>query len=99
MFDISDNKQNSLLGGTFAGDMNNLMTPGIYWCVFADITNGPYTSGYGWVEVSCSSISSMIQKVYRFISGTGITQIVLRGRANSQWYDWRVSKTEEYTSL
>lgn len=82
--------------GNFTGNMDNLMTPGWYWCTFANITNGPYSSGFGWMEVSAPSTTSVIQKVYRY-NAIGITQVVMRGHTNAQWYPWRVLQTVEFT--
>lgn len=81
----------------FTGNMDNLMTPGWYWCVFANITNGPYSAGeFGWMEVSASSAASVIQKVYKY-NAIGIAEVAMRGYTNAQWYPWRTLQTVEFT--
>lgn len=73
--------------GTYDGDFNNLTTPGIYWCVFANCQNAYYDDGYGYVEVFRPSDSAFIQRITRF-NIAGITEIASRHYSNSQWYDW-----------
>lgn len=85
-----------MVSGNFTGNMNDLKSPGWYWCIFANITNGPYTSGYGWLEVITSSTTAVVQKVYRY-NASGITQVTMRGYTNAQWYPWRTLQTVEFT--
>ena len=87
-------KQNSLMRGTFTGNLNEEFTAGYWWCAFDNISNGPYTSGFGWLEVIRSSPSTFIQKIYRH--NNGISQIVIRSYVNNQWYPWKILKTEEF---
>lgn len=82
--------------GNFTGNIDNLKTPGWYRCTFTNITNGPYTSGYGWLEVIAPSTTAVVQKVYRY-NTSGITQVVMRGYTNAQWYPWRTLQTVEFT--
>lgn len=78
-------------GSTFAGDMNNAesMDPGFYFCEFVNITNAPYTSGYGVLEKANLDFSgnAYVEKIYRYVNGY-IAEIAMRIYANSQWYDW-----------
>ncbi len=82
--------------GNLEGDMDNIKKAGWYWCAFANITNGPYSKGFGWMEQIASTTTSFIQKVYRY-NDAGITQIVVRGYTNAQWYPWRALQTVEFT--
>ena len=74
-------------GGTFSGDLNALITPGMYSCDFSNIANGHYGSGWGWVEVTRSSETSVLQKIYRVPSG-GTDEIAIRLLVNNQWGNW-----------
>lgn len=92
-------KQDVLTKGTYVGSLDDLYTPGWYWCHFGDdVTGSPYTSGFGYTiveaKISQSGVSqSCIQKIYRFNSG--ITDIAIRPRTNNQWYPWRKVVTTE----
>lgn len=72
---------------TFTGNINECTGVGCYWAKFADITNAPYTSGYGYIEVSVSG-GTKLQKIYRHTED-GITEHWSRDYVNNQWYPWR----------
>lgn len=79
--------------GSLTGNMDSFTDTGCYWGNFENITNGPYSTGYGWVRVSESSSSSRIQEVFRY-SSNGIYEVAFRGYTNSRWYPWRKITTE-----
>lgn len=79
--------------GTLTGNIDNFDDTGIYWVNFEDITNAPYNTGYGWVEILESSSTSRVQKVFKY-SANGITEVAFRGYTNSRWYPWRKIVTE-----
>ena len=44
---------------TFVGDLDECTVIGCYWTNFTNDTNAPYTSGYGYIEVSASGGSRL----------------------------------------
>ena len=86
-------KQDSLMHGTYSGDIDECKEVGCHYCNFANITNAPYTSGYGWIEVKRSG-ETFIQEIYRH-STSGVSEKVVREFANSKWYPWRKILTAE----
>ena len=86
-----DDKQGLLMAGSYSGNIDNAKNAGCYWCKFSDISGSPYTSGFGWLEVTQNSNTSFVQKIYRF--NNGITQIAVRGYVNSKWYPWHTINT------
>lgn len=73
--------------GTYTGDLDECKGIGCYWTNFANDTNAPYTSGYGYIEVKSSSSTSFIQEIYRHTSD-GISEKLIRQYVNSQWHPW-----------
>ncbi len=71
---------------TFVGDLDECTVIGCYWTNFANDTNAPYTSGYGYIEVSASG-GSRLQKLYRH-TDNGISEHYVRNYVNNQWYPW-----------
>ncbi len=73
-------------GGTYSGDLNNLFDPGVYWVDLSSCSNGPSTSGYGWLEIckAAANSNSNIQRFTYYEDG----DIVVRQYVNSQWYSW-----------
>lgn len=86
-----DKKQDSMMGGTAEwGSIDNITTPGTYWCELEHVTGSPYTSGYGYLEVLCCTTIVRMQRITRFVtSGNG--QIAVRYYANSKWYGWKTT--------
>ena len=82
-------------GGTFTGNMNSLTDPGMYYCNFSNIQNGPYSSGYGWVLNLRAFSDPGIQLVFR-IASTGTQEMAMRYYASSHWYDWSYSEAYNY---
>lgn len=82
-------------GGTFSGDMNTLRSPGMYYCNFANVQNGPYSSGYGWFLNLRSSSNPGVQLAFRYAI-TGTQEMSMRHYANSQWYAWSYSDAYNY---
>lgn len=74
---------------TFVGDLDECTVIGCYWTNFANDTNAPYTSGYGYIEVSASG-GSRLQKLYRH-TDNGISEHYVRNYVNNQWYPWSKS--------
>lgn len=74
-------------------NMDNLTDTGCYWANFENISNGPYSTGYGWVRVSEASSTSRIQEVFMY-NQNGISKVAFRGYTNSKWYPWRKIATE-----
>lgn len=69
----------SIDGGTYRGNLNNAEANKVYWCALANCTNGPQSSGYGFLEVWTG--------LQRFtIYNTGDTY--MRAYANDAWNDW-----------
>lgn len=82
-------------GTTFAGDMDiKTLSPGFYFCNFINITNAPYTSGYGVLEKVNLDFSgdAYMEKIYRYNNGY-ISEIAYRIYINSKWYDWTYIST------
>lgn len=73
-------------GGTYSGDFNNAFDPGVYWVDLSSCSNGPSTSGYGWLEICKLSTdsNSEIQRFTYYEDG----EIVVRSYVNSQWHSW-----------
>lgn len=83
-------------GGTFTGNMNNLTDPGMYYCNFANVQNGPYSSGYGWIVNLRAFSDPGIQLVFR-IASTGTQEMAMRYYASSKWYAWSYSGAYNYS--
>lgn len=77
----------TLRRGTYTGDLNECKEIGCYWTNFANDTNAPYTSGYGYIEVKSSSSASFIQEISRHTTD-GISEKLIRQYVNSQWHPW-----------
>ena len=77
----------TLIRPTFTGDIDECTEIGCHWAKFAEITNAPYTTGYGYIEVSASG-GTKLQKIYRHTED-GITEHWSRDYVNNQWYPWR----------
>lgn len=92
-------KQNSIVRGTFTGDLNECKEVGLYWANFTNVTNAPYTSGYGFVDVKASSSNAFVQEIYRHTSN-GVSEKKVRQCINSQWHPWiKIDLVEkQYTS-
>lgn len=73
-------------GGTYSGDLNNAIDPGVYWVDLSSCSNGPSTSGYGWLEI-CKAAANSNSKIQRFTYYQD-GDIVVRAYTNSQWYSW-----------
>lgn len=73
-------------GGTYSGDFNNASDPGVYWVNLSSCSNGPSTSGYGWLEICKLSTddNSRMQRFTYYEDG----EIVVRSYVNSQWGSW-----------
>ena len=73
-------------GGTYSGDLNNASDPGVYWVDLSSCSNGPSTSGHGWLEIckSAANSNSIIQRFTYYQDG----DIVVRAYTNNQWYSW-----------
>lgn len=74
-------------GGSYTGSANDARIPGLYFCNFTAVSNGPVTTGFGYLEVMKVSDSSIMQRVTMFTS-TGNINSYVRYYANSQWYTW-----------
>ena len=81
---LNSSKQDSLLGGAYTGDMNDLKTAGRYWCKnAANLPSGTWgTWGLCDVLQATSPSNEYVQVVY---NNNGI---YTRVYANSQWYAW-----------
>ena len=73
-------------GGTYSGDLNKANDPGVYWVDLSSCSNGPSTSGYGWLEI-CKSAADSNSKIQRFTYYQD-GDIVVRAYTNNQWYSW-----------
>lgn len=87
--------------GTFTGNMNSLTTPGMYYCNFANVQNGPYSSEYGWFLNLRATSASGVQLAFRY-SNKGTQEMAMRHFTNSQWYAWSYSdayNNSQWTNL
>ena len=75
---------NLIIGGSYSGNLNDLVIIGSYWIDLSNCSNGPSGSGYGTMEVTRSSNSIYLQ---RFTFYMGMTYY--RTFTNGEWYDWR----------
>lgn len=86
------NELNSKRGTISSGSLNDVVQEGTYWCNFANITDAPWNSGYGILEVArngSSSSSVKLQRITRFVSSNiSSFSVAVRSFANSQWYPW-----------
>lgn len=75
--------------GTYSGNLNALNAPGVYWVDLSSCTNGPLSSGYGYVEVWRASSLTWFQRFTRWL-GTGGPEIAIRVWSNndSKFMDW-----------
>lgn len=83
-------KQNSLVRGAFTGSIDDCKEIGCHYANFTNVTNAPYTSGYGWIDVKAPG-GTYIQEIYRY-SAEGIVEKAVRDFINNQWYPWRKIK-------
>ena len=74
-------------GGRFTGDMNTLTTPGMYYCNFTYVQNGPYSNEYGWILNLRATSDPGVQLVFRY-DYTGTREMAVRHYENSKWYAW-----------
>ena len=77
----------SIDGGTYRGNLDNAEANKVYWCALANCTNGPQSSGYGFLEVWTG--------LQRFtVYNTGDTY--MRAYANDAWNDWQVVNEDKF---
>lgn len=69
--------------------LGDIVENGVYWCDFSKVTNSPYTSGYGILEVFSPAETIHVQRITR-INTTGSFQTATRFYANSKWYSWGI---------
>lgn len=94
-----ENGDITLRRGTYTGDLDECKEVGLYWVNFTNVTNAPYTSGYGFVDVKASSSNVFVQEIYRHTSD-GVSEKKVRQYINSQWHPWiKIDLVEkQYTS-
>ena len=73
--------------GRFTGDMNTLTTPGMYYCNFTNVQNGPYSNEYGWILNLRATSDPGVQLAFRY-DYTGTREMAVRHYENSKWYAW-----------
>lgn len=73
--------------GRFTGDMNTLTTPGMYYCNFTYVQNGPYSNEYGWILNLRATSDPGVQLAFRY-DYTGTREMAVRHYENSKWYAW-----------
>lgn len=83
-------KQDDLMGGNLVGpDFNTLTENKNYWINASGSTNGPVSSGYGYLEVIAARTTARLQRYTRFASsGSDMGRTYIRYYANNQWYSW-----------
>lgn len=77
----------SLAGrGGASGNLNSVKDAGIYWVNLSDCTNGPASSGYGFLEVlkAGKTYGSIMQRFTIYNTGA----VSVRVFVNNQWYNW-----------
>lgn len=82
----------SKIGRTYTGSLNDLRTPGLYWCTMSDVTQRPVDSA-GSVEVVTDN-GSYVTQVY---TALGNNQYI-RGRngATGNWSEWTHLASRDY---
>lgn len=73
--------------GRFTGDINTLTTPGMYYCNFTYVQNGPYSNEYGWILNLRATSDPGVQLAFRY-DYTGTREMAVRHYENSKWYAW-----------
>lgn len=84
----------SKIGRTYTGSLNDLRTPGLYWCTMANVTQKPADSA-GSVEVVTDN-GSYVTQVY---TALGNNQYI-RGRngATGNWSEWTHLANRDYVA-
>lgn len=84
----------SKIGRIYTGSLNDLRTPGLYWCTMSDVTQRPVDSA-GSVEVVTDN-GSYVTQVY---TALGNNQYI-RGRngATGNWSEWTHLASRDYAN-
>ena len=86
---LNANYQPSIQRGVATGSLNNTITEGTYWCDFSNITDAPWTDGYGWLEVArYNDGMQCVQRITRYSTAHIKNVIAIRFYTNNQWYPW-----------
>lgn len=103
VLDVANSKANSMAGDSVASGTNldNLRMQGykVYWVNFSQVTNGPITSGYGFLEnVRVNETGAgALQRVTRYASSGSSNGIMyIRFYMNNTWTNW-VQVTQQIT--
>lgn len=79
--------RNLMSHGTTTGDFNSIVDQGIYWMELASSTNGPGTSGVGFLEVVNGFTLASSGVLQRFTYYDTLDTYI-RTYMNSTWIDW-----------
>ena len=83
-------KQDTITGAYYTGNIDDLTTTSMVWCVAANVTGTlPFTTGYFMIETFKGyNFNQYVQKAYKYDSA-GIPSVAFRLYANNQWYPWK----------